>query len=278
MIIQGQELFAVTPSAPLKFVANENGIVIFPVGQQHSTMKAPGISYEDDSHGNALAGLIQENRVEIRGHRQFSVERVKEIWSSLCREPKLHPLENFQVSYQGEDVALGAFQVNPDEIFARLKKRAHAEVGIYYVVRYPRNWKLYPLQQGAFGDSEHIEGWRRFVAPELADAWASAWNLSTDQLQLLPFHLAFPRGRIKRAAIGEFTVFHGDDLLPTGIAHAAIEKAFGLGSEQINWTIDPHEKCRTDHKNAVRQMLSITEDWPSVLPRASEKDKPPTAH
>src|ERR1017187_6765691 len=106
MITQGQELLAVTPPTPLKFVANETGIVIFPVGQQHSTMKAPGISYEDDSQGNALAGLLQENRAEIRGHRQFSGERVKQIWSSLCREPNLQYLRNYQVSYQGENVVL----------------------------------------------------------------------------------------------------------------------------------------------------------------------------
>ena len=102
MIIQGHELLAVTPPTPLKFVANENGIVIFPVGQQHSTMKASGISYEDDSQGNALARLIQENRAEIRGHRQFSNERVKQIWSWLCREPKLQYLQNYQMSYQGK--------------------------------------------------------------------------------------------------------------------------------------------------------------------------------
>ena len=157
--------------------------------------------------------------------------------------------------------------VDPATVAARLKKRAQAEVGVYYVVRYPRGWKLYPLQEGVFGDYRHVEGWRRFMAPELASAWASILGANQNQLeqQLLPLHLAFPRGRIERAAAArEFTVFQADDLLPTGVSRATVEQAFGLGSERVNWTIDEHERCRTDQKNAIRQILGITEDWASA--------------
>jgi hypothetical protein len=115
--------------------------------------------------------------------------------------------------------------------------------------------------------SSHIEGWGRFIAEELADAWASPLNVASGQLtqRLTPFHLAFLRGRIERAAAHEFTVFQADDLFPTGIAPAEIERAFWLGSEQVNWMIDLQMKCRTDHKDAVRHVLSIADDWPSAI-------------
>jgi len=40
----------------------------------------------------------------------------------------------------------------------------------------------------------------------------------------------FPRGRIERAGVVEYTVFHADDFAGTGIAPERIEKAFEFGT------------------------------------------------
>jgi hypothetical protein len=173
-----------------------------------------------------------------------------------------------KINKQSDDIPIdipASFYIDPDELAARLKKRAKSEVGVYYVIRYPRGWKLYPLQEGLFGDVTHIEGWRRFIASELADAWATTLNADSGQLtqQLMPYHLSFPRGRIERVAINEFTIFQGDDLSSSmGVSRNTIEQAFGIMN--ANWTLDPHEKCRTDHKDAIRHILSISEDWSSI--------------
>lgn len=67
----------------LKFILNDRGIVFFPATQQHRDIKMPGLSYEDDDRGNALAGLVTPERVEIRFHGAFSDERVRGLWSRV---------------------------------------------------------------------------------------------------------------------------------------------------------------------------------------------------
>ena len=101
MIIEGQELLVAITTKPLKFVVNENGILIFPGDQQHSTVKAAGISYEDHG-GNALAGIIKQELVEIRGHPDFSNERVKSLWTLLASDPKISILKALPVTHQGK--------------------------------------------------------------------------------------------------------------------------------------------------------------------------------
>jgi hypothetical protein len=146
---------------------------------------------------------------------------------------------------------------------ARLAEKARPEVGIYYIVRYPRNWRLYPLQKQVFGDLTHIDAWRQFVAPEIADAWSAPLSADGAELtrQLQPCHFAFPHGRVERTSDDEFTVLHADDLEVTGITRAMIERAFAL--RRTHWMVDPRETCMTDHRIAVRRILRIVEDWQS---------------
>ncbi len=64
-------------------------------------MKQPGISYEDDYRGNALAAVLDGTKFEIRWHRDIALERVKAIWKALVQYSELSPLTRLQVSYQG---------------------------------------------------------------------------------------------------------------------------------------------------------------------------------
>jgi hypothetical protein len=48
-----------------KAVFNQHGVIFFPVDRQHRDQKAPGISYADQSAGNALAVMLSPGMIEI---------------------------------------------------------------------------------------------------------------------------------------------------------------------------------------------------------------------
>jgi len=50
---------------------NEIGILIFPASAQHATVKADGISYEDDYKGNALAAVFDARNSRFVGIANF---------------------------------------------------------------------------------------------------------------------------------------------------------------------------------------------------------------
>jgi hypothetical protein len=87
-----------------KAVLNETGILIFPASTQHATIKADGISYEDDYKGNALAAVFDAHKFEIRGHREFSDERVRLLLKKLSESPELSFLNSQSVTYQGKTI------------------------------------------------------------------------------------------------------------------------------------------------------------------------------
>jgi len=85
----------------LKFLLNKNGILFFPITQQHRDVKMHGLSYEDDYKGNALAGILQKEHVEIRYHEAFSDQRVLKIWTEVARSSELEPFLPKKLLYQG---------------------------------------------------------------------------------------------------------------------------------------------------------------------------------
>jgi len=87
-----------------KAVMNEIGILIFPASAQHATVKADGISYEDDYKGNALAAVFDARKFEIRWHREFSNERVRLLLKILRASPELSFLSAQSVTYQGKTI------------------------------------------------------------------------------------------------------------------------------------------------------------------------------
>ena len=91
-------------SKNLKFILNENGILFFPTSQQHRDSKIDGLSYEDDYRGNAVAGLITLQHVEIRFHSEFSDERVRNLWLRVLAISEVAKAELGQIFYQGRAI------------------------------------------------------------------------------------------------------------------------------------------------------------------------------
>lgn len=88
----------------LKFLLNDSGIAFFLASLQHRDMKMPGLSYEDDYRGNALAGIVTADHVEIRFHQSFSDERVRALWSQALALPELSGIKFGRVLYQGREI------------------------------------------------------------------------------------------------------------------------------------------------------------------------------
>ena len=90
-------------SPRLKFIANEDAVLFFPDNQQHRSAKSDGLSYEDDYKGNAVAGIISREQVEIRFHAAFSDNRILNFWTLLlvtAQKLNIH-LTDFPLHYQG---------------------------------------------------------------------------------------------------------------------------------------------------------------------------------
>ena len=87
-----------------KFILNDRGICFFPATQQHRDIKSHGLSYEDDYRGNAVAGIVMSERVEIRFHKAFSDDRIRTIWRSVLSRPELAGVRLGQLYYQGREI------------------------------------------------------------------------------------------------------------------------------------------------------------------------------
>lgn len=92
-------------SGSLKFIVNDSAIIFFSASKQHRDIKMHGLTYEDDYRGNALAGTVTAERVEIRFHSQFSDERVRNIWSRVLVIPGVASTGLSTVYYQGRHIA-----------------------------------------------------------------------------------------------------------------------------------------------------------------------------
>ena len=91
-------------SRSLKFILNDSGILFFPATQQHRDVKMPGLSYEDDYRGKAVAGLVASERVEIRFHSAFSDERMRSLWSRVLTISEVANAGLGRVYYQGREI------------------------------------------------------------------------------------------------------------------------------------------------------------------------------
>jgi hypothetical protein len=88
----------------LKFIMNDAGIIFFSATQQHRDVKTLELSYEDDYRGNAVAGLILPERVEIRYHSTFSPEHVRNLWSQVLTNAKVARAGLGALYYQGKEL------------------------------------------------------------------------------------------------------------------------------------------------------------------------------
>jgi len=143
-------------------------------------------------------------------------------------------------------------------LVSRLLESAGKE-GVYYVVPFPTRWRLYPFPWEDFGDLWHGLVWRRFVIGDLAEIWAGRLQLPADALkkQLEPLWKGVPRGRVERAGVLEYTVFHGDDLAETGLTRQRVENSFELANSKVVWSRDPHEEQNPEQRTALRRLLHL---------------------
>ena len=89
-----------------KMVFNDKGAVIFDVHSHHRDMRAPGIAYEDDSGGNAIAAMLMPKLIEVRFHLLFSDDRVVGIIRKLLACPELAFVKGWKVKYQGRILSI----------------------------------------------------------------------------------------------------------------------------------------------------------------------------
>ncbi len=90
------------PGYFVKMILNGSGAVFFPGTTEHRTIKAAGLSYDDNYKGNAMAGIITDGRIEIRKHSAFPIARVASIIKELLEAPQLCAISGFRVTYQGK--------------------------------------------------------------------------------------------------------------------------------------------------------------------------------
>ncbi len=87
-------------------VFNEHGAMIFPTTEQHRDVKGPGLSYEDDYKGNALAAMLMPGCIEIRYHRDHSDDRVARIVGQLLKQEQLAFMVDWHATYQGRPLSV----------------------------------------------------------------------------------------------------------------------------------------------------------------------------
>jgi hypothetical protein len=103
MHVLGAELLHANHES-LKFILNDAGIIFFPATQEHRDVKTVELSYEDDYRGNAVAGLLLPGRVEIRFHRAFSPEHIRNLWSRVLTNASIAREHLGQLYYQGKEL------------------------------------------------------------------------------------------------------------------------------------------------------------------------------
>jgi hypothetical protein len=89
-----------------KMVFNDRGAYIFSVQSQHRDMKAPGVSYDLDGRGNALAAMLKPGLIEIRFDPRFNADRVVGILRRLLAAPELAAMKGWRVTYKGKPLAV----------------------------------------------------------------------------------------------------------------------------------------------------------------------------
>ena len=89
-----------------KMVFNDQGAFIFSAKSQHREMKAPGISYDHEARGNAVAAMLKPGVIEIRHDPRFNDDRVAGILRKLLASPELVGMKGWKVTYQRRTLLL----------------------------------------------------------------------------------------------------------------------------------------------------------------------------
>jgi hypothetical protein len=127
--------------------------------------------------------------------------------------------------------------------------------GVFYILRFPTRWRLYAFPREDFGNLGHEDAWQRYVAGDLAESWSLITSVKAGDLE--PWWKGFPRGRVERAGVLDYTVFHGDDIADTGVRPQRVETAFELKRSNVKWSLDPHETQNPEHQAALLRLLPV---------------------
>lgn len=87
-----------------KLIANEHGVVFFPLTTEHRDAGRPNIKYVDNYGGNALAAIVTPRLIEFRFHKAFSDDRVHSIAQEILGHPDLDFTVGFKVTYQNRTI------------------------------------------------------------------------------------------------------------------------------------------------------------------------------
>jgi hypothetical protein len=91
-----------------KLVFNPNGVICFPLEQQHRDQQAAGIRYGDDAAGNALAAIVRPGRLEIRFHPSFTDQAAISLLRQVTALPGLADLKDWSITYQGRPIQISS--------------------------------------------------------------------------------------------------------------------------------------------------------------------------
>ena len=89
----------------VKFIASGSAAHFFLGSIQHRDAKMPGLSYEDDYQGNAVAGTISNGIIDVRYHEQYPPERISQVMGAIVGHPHVGGvLDDLRIRYQGRPV------------------------------------------------------------------------------------------------------------------------------------------------------------------------------
>lgn len=93
----------------IKMVCNERGAIFFSVSEQYADRCSAEIVYREGSSGNALAGMVYHEQIELRRHDAFSNSRVNLVIAMLMSSLKagmdrmvVERLEAYKLVYGSE--------------------------------------------------------------------------------------------------------------------------------------------------------------------------------
>ncbi|MEZ6183498.1 MAG: hypothetical protein R3F62_00635 [Planctomycetota bacterium] len=104
MRVDGLDFLATQLAQPrfeCKLVFNREAALFFSGKLQHRDPKRSGLSYEDDSRGNALAARVTPRRIEVRYHERFTDAEVREVLRGLVAHMLLAEHGPWTLTYQG---------------------------------------------------------------------------------------------------------------------------------------------------------------------------------
>ena len=134
------------------------------------------------------------------------------------------------------------------------------------------DWMLDSLPFDRYAKCTRETHWNGNIAPSLAMYWARRFNLNEDELntKLRGLHLSLPHGRIQKVGKGGWHILLGNDFpVPSGLVLNLILQDFCLMNETFEYVVTEREACLLEHKEQLRIILSLEQDWPAVASRAA---------